>query len=88
MFGLNVLYVTFALRLSRNRSSTQLMLMLLSLQEGSYMNWQNATTAFKSHEISSCHKETVPKLITLPATRRDVGESLSTALSKQNWHVS
>ena len=32
----------------------------------------------KKHENSSCHREAVELLITLPATRRDVGEMLST----------
>lgn len=48
-----------------------------------YVNWKNATAAFKAHEISSCHKEAVAKLITLPASTRDVGESLSAVVATQ-----
>ena len=41
------------------------------------MNWKDATVLFKKHEHSSCHREAVELLITLPATTRDVGEMLS-----------
>ena len=38
--------------------------------------------AFRQHEKSQCHKIAVEKLFTLPATTRDVGEMLSTNLSR------
>ena len=37
--------------------------------------------AFRQHEKSQCHKIAVEKLITLPATTRDVGEMLAKNLS-------
>ena len=32
---------------------------------------------FNIHEQSSCHKESIEKIVTLPSTVRDVGEMLS-----------
>ena len=45
-----------------------------------YTNWKDATakkSGFSQHETSDCHREAVARLITLPATTKDVGESLS-----------
>ena len=39
--------------------------------------------AFRQHEGSVCHKEAVEKLLTLPATTRDVGEMLVTTLAQE-----
>ena len=38
------------------------------------------TTAFKNHESSACHAETVEAIVTLPASTGDVGEQLSSDL--------
>ena len=43
----------------------------------SFSNWKHATIKFSSHEGSRCHKEAVLKLILLPSTTKDIGESLS-----------
>ena len=42
-----------------------------------FSNWKDATTGFKNHVKSACHREAVEVLVTLPATTRDVGEHLS-----------
>ena len=48
-----------------------------------FRNWKDATISFSKHEDSSCHKEAVLLVITLPSTTRDVGECLSSALLKE-----
>ena len=47
-----------------------------------YTNWKDACVKFPNHESSRCHKDSVLKTVTLPATTRDVGESLSSQLAK------
>ena len=42
-----------------------------------FYNWKDAVVKYAQHETSKCHKEAVLKVITLPATTRDVAESLS-----------
>ena len=42
-----------------------------------YKNWKEATTRFPVHESSKCHKDAMFKMVTLPATTRDIGETLS-----------
>ena len=42
-----------------------------------FHNWKLATASFRQHEVSACHKEAVERLFTLPATMKDVGETLS-----------
>ena len=42
-----------------------------------YKNWKEATTIFPMHESSRCHKDAMLKLVTLPATSHDIGETLS-----------
>ena len=42
-----------------------------------YSNWKDASVRIAAHEASTCHKDAVLKTITLPATTRDIGESLS-----------
>ena len=47
-----------------------------------YGNWKDATAkkaGFSAHEKSDCHHEAVQRVVTLPATTKDVGESLSEA---------
>ena len=41
-----------------------------------YCNWKNATAAFQKHQQSSCHREAVDVMITLPNTTIDIGEQL------------
>ena len=43
-----------------------------------FCNW---TVCFKKHEQSSCHKEAVEMMISIPASTRDVGEMLSSQLA-------
>lgn len=47
-----------------------------------YTNWKDACVKFPNHELSKCHKDSVLKTVTLPATTRDVGESLSSQLAE------
>ena len=42
-----------------------------------FSNWKDATTGFKNHVKSACHREAVKGLVTFLATTRDVGEHLS-----------
>ena len=48
-----------------------------------FSNWKNATIKFTAHEQSNCHKEAVMKIISLPATTNDIGESLSQLHKKE-----
>ena len=48
-----------------------------------FTNWKDATSKFKKHENSQCHKEAVLKSITLPVITGNVGEMLSSHLAKQ-----
>ena len=48
-----------------------------------FCNWKEASVRFAAHEESSCHKEAVLKTITMPATTRHIGESLSTQHAKE-----
>lgn len=61
---------------------TVLHLLLLQLSRG-FCNWKDGTIAFRQHEKSLFHKLAVEKLLTLPATTRNVGEMLSTALVQE-----
>ncbi len=47
-----------------------------------YTNWKDACAKFPNHESSRYHKDAVLKTITLPATAKDIGESLSSQLAK------
>ena len=47
-----------------------------------FSNWKDATANF-SKQGSLCHKDSVLKTITLPATTSDVGEMLSSQLAKE-----
>ena len=42
-----------------------------------YKNWKEATTKFSMHESSRCHKDAMFKIVSLPATTCDIGETLS-----------
>ena len=48
-----------------------------------FSNWKDATAKFAKHEGSQCHKDSVLKVMTLPATFGDVGEMLSSQLAKE-----
>ena len=48
-----------------------------------YTNWKDATAKFPKHELSNCHKDAVLKVVTLPATTRDIGESLCTQYAEE-----
>ena len=48
-----------------------------------FSNWKDATMSFLKHESSRCHKQAVEKMITLPATTRDIGEMLSSIHSSE-----
>ena len=42
-----------------------------------FSNWKDGTIAFRNHEKSTCHREAVEVIFTLPSTTRDIGEQLS-----------
>lgn len=48
-----------------------------------FQNWKLATTVFRQHELSACHKEAVERVITLPAAMTDIGEALSMAHARE-----
>ena len=48
-----------------------------------FQNWKNATSSFREHEQSSCHKEAVEMVITLPVTHKDISECISSAAGEQ-----
>ena len=48
-----------------------------------FTNWKEATSRFTSHEGSRYHKDALLKMVSLPATTRDIGESLSKQHSKE-----
>ena len=48
-----------------------------------FLNWKDATAKFSEHEVSRCHKDSVLKMITVPATTCDVGELLTLQLAKE-----
>ena len=48
-----------------------------------FNNWKLATTSFRQHETSACHKQAVERVFTLPTTTTDIGEALSTAHAQE-----
>ena len=42
-----------------------------------FYNWKDTLTKFNIHSSSNCHNEATLKMMTLPSTTKDVGESLS-----------
>ena len=56
-----------------------------------YTNWKDATVRFSAHKASSCHKEAVLKVTTLPASTPDVAMCLSSQHKKiahiQKWPI-
>ena len=48
-----------------------------------YKNWKDASVRFNNHEKSRCHKDAVLKPVTIPASCRDIGETLSSQLAKE-----
>ena len=42
-----------------------------------FSNWKEVRARFSAHESSTCHRDAFLKTITLPATVRDIGETLS-----------
>ncbi|XP_011402633.1 PREDICTED: zinc finger MYM-type protein 1-like [Amphimedon queenslandica] len=47
-----------------------------------YSNWKNATTAFRKHDISDCHKEAID-IHTLPEQCEDIALTMQRSLSKK-----
>ena len=41
-----------------------------------FTNWKDATSIFRKHEGSECHRAAVEAIVVLPRTTRDVGELL------------
>ena len=59
-----------------------------SFIKSGFQNWKEAMRVMSNHEVTSCHKEAVEKLITLPQTTHDVGELLHSQLTRdrtQSW---
>ena len=51
-----------------------------------FKNCKNATACFRDHEQSSCHKEAIGMVITIPATHKDISECISSASGEQRRH--
>ena len=49
-----------------------------------FTNWKDATVKFGIHASSKCHKEAVLKMVTLPSSTKNVAESLSAQLKREN----
>ena len=52
-----------------------------------FSNWKDASVKFVKHQSSSCDREFVLKMVTLPATTRDVGETLSVQHQKEKIEI-
>ena len=48
-----------------------------------FTNWKDATSSFRQHEKSNCHKEAVEKVLILLATTPDIAEMLSITLAQE-----
>ena len=48
-----------------------------------FSNWKNSAVAFKNHESSSCHREAVEMVITLPPTTTQIGVHISKEYEKE-----
>ena len=48
-----------------------------------YKNLKDASVRFNNHEKSRCHKDAVLKTVTIPASCRDIGETLSSQVAKE-----
>ena len=48
-----------------------------------YSNWKDSSVRLPAHEATVCHKIVILKIVTLPATTRDVGELLSAAYAHE-----
>ena len=48
-----------------------------------FVNWKDATVKFSLHLSSTCHKEAVLKMVTMPSSSNNVGELLSSQLAKE-----
>lgn len=42
-----------------------------------FSNWKDASTTFDKHSGSSCHKKALLRICEVPATTKDIAESLS-----------
>ena len=51
-----------------------------------FTNWKEASVRFPKHEESNCHKEAMMQTVTLPATTRHIGESLSSQFAAERLH--
>ncbi|XP_053374024.1 zinc finger MYM-type protein 1-like [Mercenaria mercenaria] len=51
-----------------------------------FCNWKDATTKYRKHQQSECHKEAVERHVTLPKQTKDIGETLSAAHSEEKKH--
>lgn len=51
-----------------------------------FCNWKDATSKFRKHQDSDCHKEAVERKLKLPRETKDIGEVLSAAHSEEKTH--
>ncbi|XP_062585373.1 zinc finger MYM-type protein 1-like [Saccostrea cucullata] len=51
-----------------------------------FCNWKDATSKFRKHQDSDCHKEAVERKVKLPRETKDIGEVLSAAHSEEKAH--
>ena len=50
-----------------------------------FSNWKDATAKFSKHKVSQCHKDSVLKTITLPATTCDVARATEPQRPGRPW---
>jgi len=48
-----------------------------------FSNWKLVTNVFRQHGVTNCRKETVEKIVTLPAMTSDIGERFSKAHAQE-----
>lgn len=51
-----------------------------------FSNWKDATSKFRKHQDSDCHKEAVERKLKLPRETKDIGEVLSAAHLEEKTH--
>lgn len=54
-----------------------------SFLSAGFSNWKDATSKFRKHQDSDCHKEAVERKLKLPTETKDIGEVLSAAHSEE-----
>ena len=84
MMRVSTLHFAFLIlkHIAKNSSTIAVVWKLLTFLRD-MANWKDASVKFNNHEKSRCHKDAVLKTVTVPASCRDIGETLSSQLAKE-----